>query len=420
MLRVLNVRLSRCTVIAQLMRVSLPPLVTPRVLGVDDFAPYGDPPGRRHHPSPAQALGGPGRRTAQQMAPCASRSRDRLPRRLPHLPAGHSRRSPGRSPGQRPFSLVAGPVPARSGSRRRPPRLPSGRAPCPRTGRSAASFADHRPRAGHARRSARSAAFRGRPRADRCRPLLQRRGSRARAGPPHRPQIRQGPQLARGDAPPSPPPVSLGSVPRLPATTLGRGRTQRQNPPPRTRWQGLPWPLPTRESGPGTAATRPAPRRARQRPPSPREAARWIIASPVQHGPQTAERLRRLLDHCPELQRTHELVRQFAAMLDTRDATPLPAWLDHLTNSGLPPLAGIATALREDRHAVTQGITSPHNSGVNEGRITDVKLQKSIMAGRAVPLLRHRVVLVAHLRRRYADQLTTPSRRQPDTEIRSP
>nr|WP_244187804.1 ISL3 family transposase [Streptomyces regalis] len=41
MLRILNVRLSRCTVLSQLMRVPLPPLVTPRVLGVDDFALYG-------------------------------------------------------------------------------------------------------------------------------------------------------------------------------------------------------------------------------------------------------------------------------------------------------------------------------------------------------------------------------------------
>lgn len=87
-------------------------------------------------------------------------------------------------------------------------------------------------------------------------------------------------------------------------------------------------------------------------------------------------------------------------MLDNRDATPLPNWLDQLTASGLPPLAGIATALREDQHAVRRGITTPYNSGVNEGRITDVKLQKRIMAGRAgVPLLRHRVVLIARLRR---------------------
>jgi hypothetical protein len=121
----------------------------------------------------------------------------------------------------------------------------------------------------------------------------------------------------------------------------------------------------------------------------------------------TAERLRRLLGHCPELRRTHDLVRQFAVMLDTRDAAPLPDWLDQLTHSQLAPLAGIATALREDQHAVAQGITTPYNSGVNEGRITDVKLPKRIMAGRAgVPLLRQRVVLIAHLRRRYADRPT--------------
>ncbi|MET7760135.1 transposase [Streptomyces sp. NPDC005389] len=42
MLRILNIRLSRCTVLSQLMRVPLPPLVAPRVLGMDDFALYGD------------------------------------------------------------------------------------------------------------------------------------------------------------------------------------------------------------------------------------------------------------------------------------------------------------------------------------------------------------------------------------------
>jgi hypothetical protein len=42
MLSILNIRLSRCTVLAQLMQVPLPPLVTPRVLGVDDFALYSD------------------------------------------------------------------------------------------------------------------------------------------------------------------------------------------------------------------------------------------------------------------------------------------------------------------------------------------------------------------------------------------
>ncbi|MFE5946904.1 transposase [Streptomyces sp. NPDC056480] len=38
----MSIRLSRCTVLVQLMRVPLPPLETPRVLGMDDFALYGD------------------------------------------------------------------------------------------------------------------------------------------------------------------------------------------------------------------------------------------------------------------------------------------------------------------------------------------------------------------------------------------
>ncbi|MQT05136.1 ISL3 family transposase, partial [Streptomyces jumonjinensis] len=71
--------------------------------------------------------------------------------------------------------------------------------------------------------------------------------------------------------------------------------------------------------------------------------------------PHINDRLPRLLDHCPELETTHDLVRRFAAMLDTRDATSLSEWLDDLANTGLAPLTGLAGALREDRHAVAQG-----------------------------------------------------------------
>ncbi|MEV5064719.1 transposase [Streptomyces sp. NPDC053794] len=99
-----------------------------------------------------------------------------------------------------------------------------------------------------------------------------------------------------------------------------------------------------------------------------------------------------------ELDQAHELVREFAAMLDTRDATPLPNWLDKLTASRLPVMAGLVKALRKYQQAVAQGITTVFNSGVNEGRITALKLQKRITSGRAgVPLLRHRVILMAHL-----------------------
>ncbi|MFI9825233.1 hypothetical protein ACIHFC_33020 [Streptomyces sp. NPDC052013] len=70
----------------------------------------------------------------------------------------------------------------------------------------------------------------------------------------------------------------------------------------------------------------------RERPPSPRQVARWITTTPSRRGPQ-ATALRRLLEHCPELNQVHGLVRQFAAMLDERNAAALPDWL----NNSQPP-----------------------------------------------------------------------------------
>jgi transposase len=87
-------------------------------------------------------------------------------------------------------------------------------------------------------------------------------------------------------------------------------------------------------------------------------------------------------------------------MFDTGDPAALPEWLGRLEASRLPGLPSLAKVIREDLPAVIQAITSPYSSGVNEGRITDVKLQKRLVSGRAkVPLLRQRVVLIAHLRR---------------------
>ncbi|MCX4515823.1 hypothetical protein OHA27_37420 [Streptomyces sp. NBC_01619] len=43
----------------------------------------------------------------------------------------------------------------------------------------------------------------------------------------------------------------------------------------------------------------------RERPPSPRQVARWITTTPSRRSLHTAEALRRLLEHCPELDLTH-------------------------------------------------------------------------------------------------------------------
>ncbi|WP_311737269.1 ISL3 family transposase [Streptomyces sp. Ag109_O5-1] len=417
MLRILNVGLSRCTVLAQLMRVPLPPLVTPRVLGVDDFALYGDTYGTllvdadtrlpltlwegrdaeqlsrwlREHPGVEIACRD-GSLTYRQGiadgAPDAVQVSDRF-----HLWQGLSRRVQEVAAARRGCLPEALPAPHVTG------------AELADTAATESESADT-PASRHARRlfeSVHALTDVGRSYSSAARELgLDRRTVRkyARARtwhevvrrPPRRPstldpyldylqqcwdegehsaKILHQELLAKG---------YLGHYQRVKMAVAPLRR-------------GLPLDEP------------------RERPPSPREAARWIITAPDRHGPHTTDRLRRLLEHCPELRETHELVRQFADMLHDRDAAPLPRWLDALQASGLAPLAGVATALREDQHAVAQGITTPYNSGVNEGRITDLKLQKRIMAGRAgVPLLRHRVILIAHIRRRYGDTPLTASR----------
>ncbi|GAA3909969.1 hypothetical protein GCM10023084_72600 [Streptomyces lacrimifluminis] len=224
MLRVLNVTLSRCTVLSQLMRMPLPPLVTPWVLGVDDFALYGDTYGTllvdattrlpltlwegqdagqlsrwlREHPGVGFVCRDgslPYRQGISAGAPEAVQVSDRF-----HLWQGLSRRVQDIAAAHR--SCL-------------PAALPSAEEADPAPDEKTTENAAADTRAGqHAQR------------------LFQA--------------------------------VHPGSLPRLPATTLGRGGTQRDDPPSGTPRQGRPRALPAREDGHRAPATRaaaePAPR----------------------------------------------------------------------------------------------------------------------------------------------------------------
>ncbi|MGW4898012.1 ISL3 family transposase [Kitasatospora sp. NPDC004240] len=408
MLRILNIALSRSTVLSQLMRMPLPAPVTPRVLGVDDFALYGDTYGTllvdattrlpvtlwegrdaeqlshwlREHPGVEIACRD-GSLTYRQGiaagAPDAVQVSDRfhlwqgLSRRVQELAATHRTCLPAALPTPEPAGseptdeAAASPVSAGTAAGRHAQRLFEAVHALTDAGRTYSVAARE---LGLDRRTVRKYA-----RAHTWHEVMRRAPRRPSALDPYLDYLQQ--RWDEGER----------SAKTLHQELLGKGylgHYQRVKMALAPLRRGLPLDEP------------------RERPPSPREAARWIITAPHRHSLQTGQRLRRLLDHCPELRLTHDLVRQFATMLDARDGTPLPGWLDQLATSGLTPLAGMATALREDQHAVRQGITTHYNSGVNEGRITDVKLQKRIMAGRAgVPLLRHRVVLLAPLRRRF-------------------
>ncbi|MCX5199815.1 ISL3 family transposase [Streptomyces sp. NBC_00249] len=416
MLRILNVRLSRVAVLSQLMRVPLPPLVTPQVLGVDDFALYGGTYGTllvdattrlpltlwegrdaeqlgrwlREHPGVEVACRD-GSLTYRQGiaagAPEAVQVSDRfhlwqgLSRRVQDIASAHRGCLPAALPtvsenDPPPIEETTENAAADTRAERHAQSLFEAVQALTRTGRSHSSVArelglDRRTVGKYARARTWQEVIRRPPRKpSTLDPYLDYLRQRWDEGQ-HSATILHEELQAKG---------YLGHYQRVKMAVAPLRR-------------GLPLDEP------------------RERPPSPREAARWITTHPHRRSPHINERLPRLLDHCPELKLTHDLVGRFATMVDNHDAAPLPGWLSELANSGLAPLAGLAGALHEDRHAVAQGITTPYNSGVNEGRITDVKLQKRLMAGRAgVSLLRHRVVLIAHLRRRYADPSTVSPR----------
>ncbi|MFI8829161.1 ISL3 family transposase [Streptomyces sp. NPDC053431] len=416
MLRILGIKLPRVALLSQLMRVPLPPLVTPQVLGVDDFALYGGTYGTllvdatirlpltlwegrdaeqlgrwlREHPG-IDVVCRDGSLTYRQGitvgAPEAVQVSDRfhlwqgLSRRVQDIASAHCGCLPAALPpvGEDDRPLVEETTQnAAAGSRagRHAQSLFEAVQALTRTGRSHSSVARE---LGLDRRTVRKYA-----RARTWQEVMRRPPRKPSTLDPYLEYLRQRWDEGQHSA----------KILHEELQTKGYlGHYQRVRMAVAPLRRGLPIDEP------------------RERPPSPRETARWITTHPHRRGPHINERLPRLLDHCPELKLTHDLVRRFATMLGEHDAAPLPAWLDELANSGLVPLAGLAAALREDQHAVTQGITTPYNSGVNEGRITDVKLQKRIMAGRAsVSLLRHRVVLIAHLRRRFADRPTAPPR----------
>ena len=135
-------------------------------------------------------------------------------------------------------------------------------------------------------------------------------------------------------------------------------------------------------------------------PPSTREMTGWITRRPENLTEDQQVKLKAVLSRCPELDAVHGHVRSFGSMLTSGSAAGLDEWIAAVRTSSLPALPGFARGLAGDLDAVRAGLSLSYNSGVNEGRVTDLKLIKRQMGGRAgIPLLRKRVILVAHSRR---------------------
>ncbi|MFI1213506.1 transposase [Streptomyces sp. NPDC020802] len=130
------------------------------------------------------------------------------------------------------------------------------------------------------------------------------------------------------------------------------------------------------------------------------EVSRLLMSRPDRLDEDQRTFLKHLLERCPELTTLYNRIRSFADVFAKRRSDLLDRWITQVKTDGIAQLTRYAAGLLDDLNAVRAGVTLPHSSGVAEGRVTDLKLVKRQMAGRAgIRLLRKRVILVAHSRR---------------------
>ncbi|WP_406414690.1 ISL3 family transposase (plasmid) [Streptomyces halstedii] len=130
------------------------------------------------------------------------------------------------------------------------------------------------------------------------------------------------------------------------------------------------------------------------KPPSFREVTSWIMTHPEHLRDENTDKLHRLRERDPDLDRLTGHVRRFAVMMTARHGDRLEDWITGAEQDSLAPLASFAHNLRRDFDAVRNGLSLPHSSGAVEGNINRLKMLKRQMFGRAgLDLLRKRVLL---------------------------
>ncbi|MFP3989487.1 transposase [Streptomyces sp. E11-3] len=128
--------------------------------------------------------------------------------------------------------------------------------------------------------------------------------------------------------------------------------------------------------------------------PSVRTVVGWITRHPDTLAEDDTTQLKAVLDTCPELHQTHELVRDFAQMLAHRTGAALPDWISTARTAQLPGITSFAHGLTADLEAVIAGLTVHWSSGGTEGAVNRVKKIKRQLYGRAgFELLRKLILL---------------------------
>jgi transposase len=129
-------------------------------------------------------------------------------------------------------------------------------------------------------------------------------------------------------------------------------------------------------------------------PPTVRKVTGWIMGCPDGLSEDETQQLKAILARCPELDAARGLVHDFAAMLTGLHGERLPEWIAAVRGQDLPALHSFAQGLEKDRVAVVAGLTLPWSNGPTEGTVNRLKMIKRQMFGRAgFALLRKRVLL---------------------------
>ena len=129
---------------------------------------------------------------------------------------------------------------------------------------------------------------------------------------------------------------------------------------------------------------------------SPRRAARILLTRPDRLTAGQHERLAGLTAACPEMTALTSLITSFAALLapDPGNDARLLQWITDARAADLPHVHSFTRGLDLDIQAATAAVTLPHHNGRTEGVNTKTKMIKRQMYGRAgFTLLRHRILL---------------------------
>jgi transposase len=129
---------------------------------------------------------------------------------------------------------------------------------------------------------------------------------------------------------------------------------------------------------------------------SPRRVARMLLTRPDALSDSQQALLTRLTAACPEMTSLAALVSSFAALLtpDPANEARLKDWTEAARARDLPSLHAFTRGLDLDSQAVITAVTLPFHNGRTEGVNTKTKMIKRQMYGRAgFALLRHRILL---------------------------